>query len=115
MTLPAFRLHQIYSIAFSTELDVLIANLSSIDLKTLKIALDSKQSSGMLHIVPHRLSVDLGKNSICITGYQIAPGRYIVGDAAAHEIFILPLAVSSEQLRTTLEYVYHTCGDMMKI
>ncbi len=113
MVLPAFRLHQIYSIALNADIDVLITNLSSINLENVKKALDSKQSSGSISIIPGRLALCIDSRTIYISGNIIGSNKYIIGESSCNEAQIIPLNLSEVQLKTVLEYIYHMCKSLV--
>lgn len=113
MVLPAFRLHQMYSVAFSKEIEIIFTDLDAINMNELKEFLDSKQI-GRVNIVPHALSLNSTDRSIAIVGHKIRKNTWIIGEDRLGELTIIKYDLSDEQIRIALGYVYNTCNNLRR-
>jgi hypothetical protein len=113
MVLPAVRLHQMYSITFNNSVDVALHDIRLVDINALDTYLHSKQDKDIIHIVPHKLYVNVRTKELCIVGHLLKKGKWIVCESDSGSSNIIPLTISDKDLHTTLEYLYHVYNNIV--
>jgi hypothetical protein len=106
MVLPAFRLHQMYAVAFSKDIEVIFSDLDAVNQSELKAYLDSKQE-GRVHIVNQALTLDLKDRTMTIVGHKIRDNTWIIGEDRCGDILIFKHSLSNEDIYVAIQYIYH--------
>jgi hypothetical protein len=106
MVFPAVKLHQLYSVNFYDELDIIFEDLDMVNMDRLKDIVRTKKL-GHIQIVDRSLTINTNTNSMTITGHKINDSTFIVKRDGTGDIFILTYKCPESNILTGLEYLYH--------
>ena len=106
MVFPAVKLHQLYSVNFYDELDIIFEDLDMINMDRLKEVAMTKQM-GHIQIVDRSLTINTNTHSMTITGHKINESTFIVKRDGTGDIFIMDYKCSNDNILRGIEYLYH--------
>ncbi len=113
MVFPAVKLHQLYSLNLYDGLDVILEDLSMLDIEALEGVMKTKQV-GNINIVDRILSINTTTKTIQIVGNKINESTYIINRQGRGDIILLAYKCSDETILTAIEYMYHMYKTLVK-
>ena len=105
MVYPAVKLHQLYALNISSEIDIVFEELSQINLNDLKYIVLNKLYDN-IQIIPGQLVIDTKNNEITFIGHKLNNNTYILGVDKSGTEYKLKYS-SNEDMITGIEYLYH--------
>jgi hypothetical protein len=105
MIYPSVKLHQLYSINISSDIDIVFEELTQINLEDLKNIVINKLYD-VIQIIPEQLVINAKNNEITLKGYKLNNNTYILGIDKSGTEYKLKYS-SNDDMITGIEYLYH--------
>jgi hypothetical protein len=106
MVWPSVRLHQLYSVNFYNDLDIMFEDLRLLDIDVLRSVATTKQM-GHIQLVDKWLSVNTVDKTISIQGCKLNDSVYLINKEGNGVAVTVAYTCSNDDILTGIEYLYH--------
>ena len=113
MVCPAVKLHQLYSINFFKDLDIIFEDLRLLDIDVLQHVATSKKL-GNVQLVDKWLSINTTEKTIFIQGCNLNNSFYLVNKEGNGVATTIHYTCSDHDILTGIEYLYHMYKNLVE-
>ena len=112
MVHPSIKIHQLYSVNFCADIDIIFEDLNLIDISSIKKNI-TNGSFNLINIIPNRFFVNTDSQLISLVGYKINEKTYFVSRDGNGSKYDLTYNCSNKDIITCVNYLYHMYNNLV--